>query len=86
MVTLPSIHLNGTSAKTLGEEIRKACSDLMMARMSVAAMTVHARDHYVKADPNSFAKARDEQAARLQKLDDMHKELIEIYLGIRDQV
>ena len=85
MVTIPSIHLNGTSAKTLQDEIRKACSDLQMARMAVADLTVHARDHYVKADLSSFTKARDEHVSRLQRLDDIYNELIELYKGITDQ-
>ena len=85
-VTLPSIHMNGTSAKTLCEEIRKACSDLQMARMSLASMTVHSRDHYVKTDPDSYVKARNEQMARLDKIDAIYKELTDLYLGIRDQV
>ena len=86
MVTLPSIHMNGTSADTLCEEIRKACSNLQVARMSIAEMTVHSRDHYVKHDKESFKFAQAEHVARLQKLDDIHNELIAIYLGIRDQV
>lgn len=86
MVTLPCIHLNGTSANTLCEEIRKACSDLQVARMAVASMTVHSRDHYVKHDKESFKFAQAEHVARLQKLDEIYKELTEIYLGIRDQV
>lgn len=86
MVTLPCIHMNGTSAKTLCDEIRKACSDLQMARMSVASMTVHSRDHYVKHDKESFKFAQAEHVARLQKLDDIYRDLTDLYLGIRDQV
>lgn len=85
MVTTPSIHSNGTDAKTLQEEIRKACSDLMVARMSVAAMTVHSRDHYVKADKESFKAAQTEHVARLKALDVIYNDLIEVYKGIADQ-
>lgn len=85
MVTIPTIHLNGTSAKTLQDEIRKACSDLQMARMSLASMTVHARDHYVKHDKDSFKFARDEHVARLKALDDIYEELTALYIGITDQ-
>jgi hypothetical protein len=85
MTTIPSIHMNGTSAKTLQDEIRKACSDIMVARMSVADMTVHGRDHYVKTDKESFTKAQAEHVARLKALDDVYADLIELYKGITDQ-
>jgi uncharacterized protein (UPF0216 family) len=84
-VTLPAIHMNGTSAKTLCDEIRKAHSQLTCARMALADMTVHSRDHYVKADKQSYEFARNEHLARLAALDKIADELTALYVGIEAQ-
>jgi hypothetical protein len=86
MVTIPSIHLNGTSANELCKEIRNAVDALAEARKQLAGMTVHGRDHYVKADKESYSKARAEHEARFVALDKITDELTAIYLGIRDQI
>lgn len=86
MVTLPSIHLNGTSADQLCRELNEAHGALLQARHALADMTVHSRDHYVKADKESFNKARSEHEARFAAIDKIIAELGEIYVGIRDQV
>lgn len=85
-VTIPSIHLNGTSANSLCEEIREAVDTLTVARVALSKMTVHSRDHYIKADKDSFNKARAEHEARFVAIDKIITELGEIYQGIRDQV
>ena len=85
-VTLPFIHINGTSAKTLCAEIRNAHSQLTVARMALADMTVHSRDHYTKADKQSFEFARNEHLARLAALDKIADELTALYVGIQAQV
>jgi hypothetical protein len=82
---IPAIHLNGTSANALCEEILTAHGALMQARHALADMTVHGRDHYVKADKESFSKAQAEHVARLAAIDKIVAELGEIYQGIRDQ-
>lgn len=86
MVTIPSIHLNGTLARSLCAEIRDVVDALAIARRALQNMTVHGRDHYVKLDKESFSKARAEHEARFAAIDNLEKELTEIYLGIRDQV
>lgn len=86
MVTIPTIHLNGTSADALCSEIREVVDAISVTKQKLAGMTVHGRDHYVKADKNSFNEARNEHTARFAALDKLEAELTELYLGIRDQV
>jgi hypothetical protein len=86
MLSIPSIHMNGTSADTLCSEIREAHEALEKATVALSCMTVHGRDHYVKADKESFSKAQAEHRARFVALEKIKTELMEIYQGIRDQV
>jgi hypothetical protein len=85
-LSIPSIHLNGTSANTLCTEIQLAHEALGNASEALSNMTVHGRDHYVKADKESFSKAQAEHRARFVALEKIKTELMEIYQGIRDQV
>ena len=86
MLSTPSIHLNGTSADTLCREIREAHSALSKAREALANMTVHGRDHYVKADKDAFRKAVVEHERRFGMINQIIEELGEIHQAIRDQV
>jgi hypothetical protein len=85
-VTIPMIHLNGTSAKSLEGEIREVVDAIGVLRRALQNMTVNGRDHYPKADKESFNKARAEHVARFEVVDKLEAELTELYLGIRDQV
>ena len=84
-VTLPVIHINGTSAKTLKDEILVAADAIREARKALENMTVHSRDHYVKHDKQSFEFARNEHIARLKALDTIREELSELWDGINAQ-
>lgn len=84
-VTLPVIHLNGTSAKTLMAEVQAAHEAICTARAALCAMTVHQRDHYVKHDKQSFEFAQREHVARIRKLDEIKAELEAIWAGIFEQ-
>lgn len=84
-VTLPVIHINGTSAKTLKDEIKVAVAAIDAAKKSIEAMTVHARDHYVKADKQSYEFARNEHIERLKRLQTTRDELTILWNGISDQ-
>lgn len=83
--TIPLIHLNGTSANELQREVREAYDAIKVARDKLAAMTVHGRDHYPKADKDSFRKAQAEHQARFVALDKIKEELQDIWLGINEQ-
>ena len=85
-LSIPSIHLNGTSSDELCREISDASWAIGEASRVLAKMTVHGRDHYVKVDKESYNKARAEQEARFTALANIQAELAEIYNGIRAQM
>jgi hypothetical protein len=85
-LSIPCIHLNGTSADELCREIQEASHAIEIASVALSKMTVHGRDHYVKADKESYKFARAEHEARFAALAKIQAELAEIYNGIRDQV
>jgi len=77
----PVINLNGTSANSLVEEYKTASHALREAINAVQNITVHGRDFQTAAD-GLYQKARDEQIARLRKLEEVQAELE----SLREQV
>lgn len=63
-LTLPSIHLNGTSRKMLREDYSKAYHALEEFRDAFASIEFNARDYYVQG-PDAFSRARAERDAQL---------------------
>jgi hypothetical protein len=74
---LPTIHLNGTSAEDLLEGYRTAMEDISNAQQSMRAAWPNARDYYPQG-PGVINEAIREHAVRLQKLDEIHAELLEL--------
>lgn len=77
----PVINLNGTSAESLTSEYGEAIFALRAAINAVQNITVHGRDFQTAAD-GLYQKARDEQIARLRKLEEVQAELE----SLREQV
>lgn len=65
-LTLPTVHLNGTSRKMLADDYGTAYRALIQAREAFAAIEFNARDYYV-AGPDAFSRARTERDCALQK-------------------
>jgi deoxycytidylate deaminase len=82
---VPTVHLNGTSADALKQEIYDAVRAVHDAKNALAKMTVHGRDYYVQADPDACIKARAQQVARIERLNEVEGELAEMYKGICEQ-
>jgi hypothetical protein len=78
---LPLIHLNGTSKKSLLEDIEEAYSALNAALSKLAQTGPNGRDYY-PLPGNAFEVARQEHMARLGKLFEVKKELEELAEGI----
>lgn len=83
-VVIPRIHLNGTSAQDLLDEMFEAKHALDQAIEALQRATPNARDYYV-IGPNAVAEAREGHEARMHKLSDVAAELNAIMEGIADQ-
>jgi len=65
--SLPTIHLNGTGAKSLADEYHAVYQALDRASDALQAATCNARDFYPQGDA-AWQQARDERSAMLSKL------------------
>jgi len=81
---IPSIHMNGTSAESLLESLLEAYSAVNKAVDAVAAAAPNARDYYPQGD-NAFVEAREEHRSRLERLQSVQEELMEIAVAVQDQ-
>jgi superfamily I DNA/RNA helicase len=65
--TLPTIHLNGTGAKSLADEYRAVYQAIDRASDALAAATCNARDFYPQG-PGAYEQARKEREEAFRKL------------------
>jgi uncharacterized membrane-anchored protein YhcB (DUF1043 family) len=65
--TLPTIHLNGTGAKSLAAEYRSVYQAVARASDALAAATCNGRDFYTQGNA-AWQQARDERAEMFRKL------------------
>lgn len=84
VLTLPTIHLNGTSADDLLEQQCNAASAIREAITAVANAGPNGRDYYPQG-PQVLAVAMQQHCARLQKLQDVLTELEQIAEYVADQ-
>lgn len=75
---LPSVHLNGTSVKTLIDDCKQAADAARALEVSLRAMSPNARDYYPQGD-GAFLRARAEHLARIEKVSSVTKDLAEMY-------
>jgi hypothetical protein len=83
-ITIPMVHLNGTSKQELLKQLENAYRAIVDAGKALAQATPHDRDYYVIGD-GVGAKARDEHYARMRKLAEIERDLEEIAIGIDQQ-
>ena len=76
-MTLPSIHLNGTSARTLTEGYLEARLAVQAAIDQLSKVEFNARDYYVNG-PDAWKTASAERAALFTKLREVADELYKI--------
>lgn len=72
--TLPTIHLNGTGAKSLFDEYHAAYEAVCESIEKLALATCHPRDFYPQGD-NAWPEAREERDLAFAKLSE-----VKIYL------
>ena len=82
-LSLPSIHMNGTSRGDLLEGYRAAFLAVRDASEAIAKAAPHLRDYYPQGD-NAGRLAIEQHRARLQKLAEIESELETIGMHIND--
>jgi len=78
---VPTVHLNGTSAKALREQLIEAITALRRAQDKLLQAMPHGRDYYVQ-DGDATTEAQTEMRARVTKVGEVEAELVTIYEGI----
>lgn len=74
MLTLPTIHLNGTSKAELFETYFTALDAIASARVALQASAPNGRDYYPQGD-NAIRQATADHVARLRLLETIYDEL-----------
>jgi hypothetical protein len=64
---LPTIHLNGTSAKSLAESYQFAATELSSALTALENVELNGRDYYPQGQ-EAWSQAREEYIERCRKL------------------
>ena len=75
-MTLPTIHLNGTSVEALGEANEQAYQALQLAMSALTQAGPNGRDYYPQA--GAMDKAVDEHCDRMRRLKSVLDELGEM--------
>lgn len=70
MTTLPTIHLNGTGARTLLDEYTALAEAIESATTALERCTCNARDFYPQSR-EAWERARTERSEMFQKLEDL---------------
>jgi hypothetical protein len=82
---IPTIHLNGTSAKELIKQLEDAFHTLNVAKKALASASPHGRDYYPQGN-EAIGQAVKEYRARMDKIIDVQNELIRLMDGIQYQI
>lgn len=81
----PTIHLNGSCADTLYNDLKEAYQALETAIDKVRQTAPHGRDYYVKEDQDSFKNARIQYENRMNVLNTIAEDLALIANKVRKQ-
>ena len=82
-MTLPTIHMNGTSRGALSDALREAASKLRDARAAIQETSPNGRDYYLQG-PNAIRAATIEHVERLRKLDAVYDEIYALYEAVEN--
>jgi hypothetical protein len=83
-LSVPTVHLNGTSRGELIEQLRNALTAVHDAERALELACPHGRDYYVQPG-DAIGEAMRQHAARLGKLSDVERELEQIAEAILEQ-
>jgi hypothetical protein len=83
-ISIPTVHMNGTSYADLLEHVLKAYRSLRDTEQALRDMTPNGKDYYIQGD-GAGEEARRQHQRRLNAIRDIQEELEEIACGIQDQ-
>ena len=83
-LTIPTVHLGGTSAQNLIDPLLTATKALRAAMRALDATEPNSRDYYPQG-ADAFQQAVREQDARGRKLIEVSDELYEIIEAVQEQ-
>ena len=83
-LTVPTVHLNGTSAQGLLDQLQAAVEALRQAQVSVVEAAPNGRDYYLQAGASTLAMELHER--RCQDLHRMRTELEEMRDHVQEVV
>jgi hypothetical protein len=84
-MTIPILHLNGSSHKNLTEQYSNAYNAVQTALHELRHAAPHGRDYYVQSDPAAYTKAAGEHADRMTRLQTVSDELLALYQAVDAQ-
>lgn len=84
MLSVPMVHMNGTSRQSLVEGYSAAALALDAAMEALRATYPNGRDYYLKPSL-SLRDAEDQHRARLAKLTEVRMELMELAIAVQNQ-
>jgi hypothetical protein len=77
LVTVPTVHLNGTSAEDLYAQLDAAIAAMLTAMERLVAASPNGRDYYVQ-EAGAIERALDQHRLRFEQLRAIQRELIEM--------
>lgn len=83
-LTIPTVHLNGTSSESLLSGYIEAIRAVKAAIQAVTDAAPHGRDYYVQSDA-AYTLARDEHVSRMTKLLTVVDDLEALALAVSKQ-
>lgn len=82
-ITAPVLHLNGSSKAALREDLESAHAAVTAALEALSITAPNARDYYLR--PGTWEQATREHVSRLDRLQTVRAELMEIWEAIENQ-
>lgn len=80
----PLVHLNGTGADGLREQLQASCEAISLAAEALRAGAPHGRDYYPLPD-GAFEAARAQYYSQLERLEVVRAEIMEVYRAVYAQ-
>ena len=85
MLSVPTVHLNGTSKQELLDQLKNAFRAVREAEAIVRKAYPHGRDYYVQTDTGGIEEAMRQHGRRLVSLNNIANELEAIAIAVQEQ-